>query len=814
MATTIFPCEYCPARLASLQGLCSHVEQSRACRQKQRAQYLPIESGSESDEPELPNIAGNILASYLDDPTGSNQDFIADPPLEMSEDNNPCIDLVPSDPLRPPKCSRVTVEEVEDEDDIWVQYFPQKSDAGKRGEECETPFEKHFRKQKIEGQEPWDPFQSEEEWDLARWLMTSGIHEGCKPSFHNNRAFLKFIDALPRGPAWHCQLMELTGDEVDEKGVKKKEVVELWFRDPLDCICELLGNPAFRAKQGFVLHQIFRSAEKENWESSKMWTASWWWEIQKLLTPGATLGPVIISSDKTQLTKFSGDQQAWPVYLTIGNIDMETHCAPSSHATILLGYIPVTKLEIFDKKKRSAVAHQLFHDCMCHILALLKTAGEEGVEMECTDGFPTLLTIQSNVFLLAAVKIHVHIVWLHQGPTEILPMHHGAIQQKPWVYSTSRPMTGNEHKNMEKIFLSVIADTTNHAIQCAAKGALDFIYYSHFKIHCDESLTKMDVAWAAFHSNKQIFINLAIRKNFNINKLHKLKHYTNSICSRGTAAGFNTEAMERLHIDLAKVGYKATNKKWAVLGYTAQPAVAEDKTEEEDSGMGEDEGGDADTDKSIPAPSFSIPKTPHFPSLTTASISTDFHAPNLLHNLTKFLVSKLITPPMDPTEESTFPVYKHVAITLPVVPEVTRHVVQDKVHAGKSEPMKITLSGMRHPMPGQFNTVLVRTRKWAEKASPIDGLGVARVWVIFKLPEQHGNYPDPLVYIDWFKPLTTPVPNLEMQKQNTWSRSILHAGTTGATKYYQAYCQTLPVLPGDGRNWMLQFMPYLKVASL
>ncbi|KAJ7862571.1 hypothetical protein B0H13DRAFT_1900002 [Mycena leptocephala] len=290
----------------------------------------------------------------------------------------------------------------------------------------------------------------------------------------------------------------------------------------------------------------------------------------------------------------------------------------------------------------------------------------------------------------------------------------------------------------------------------------------------------MDAVWAAFHDNKQIFIDLAVRKNVDVNKLHKLKHYTNSIRSRGTAAGFNTEATERLHIDLAKVGYKATNKayiqematwlrrqesvqkfgaylQWAVPGYAAQPTVAEDKMEEEDGDAGEDEGADAEADESIPAPGFSLRQTAHFPSLSAASISTVFHAPDFLPNLTKFLVSKSITPPVDPTEESVLPVYKHVGLTSPVVPEVTRHVVHDK-------------SGMRPPTPGQFDTVLVRTRKRAEGESPIDGLGVARVRVIFKLPEHHGNYPDPLVYIDWFKPLTTPVANLEMYRVSLSTR--------------------------------------------
>jgi hypothetical protein len=42
------------------------------------------------------------------------------------------------------------------------------------------------------------------------------------------------------------------------------------------------------------------------------------------LPEGSTAAPLIISTDKTQLSHFSGDKQAWPVYLSIGNINKET----------------------------------------------------------------------------------------------------------------------------------------------------------------------------------------------------------------------------------------------------------------------------------------------------------------------------------------------------------------------------------------------------------------------------------------------------------------------------------------------------------
>ena len=109
-------------------------------------------------------------------------------------------------------------------------------------------------------------------------------------------------------------------------------------------------------------------------------------KLQDNLPDGATIASLILSSDKTQLSVFQGDKSAWPVYLTLGNISKEVRHQPSAHATILLGYLPVAKLECCTEETHSLASYRLFHFCMSKILEPLVKAGKDGVKITCSDG--------------------------------------------------------------------------------------------------------------------------------------------------------------------------------------------------------------------------------------------------------------------------------------------------------------------------------------------------------------------------------------------------------------------------------------------
>ncbi|KIJ62061.1 hypothetical protein HYDPIDRAFT_176793 [Hydnomerulius pinastri MD-312] len=253
----------------------------------------------------------------------------------------------------------------------------QKKAGAYRASSTQTLFHRIRDEQVLRGGDIWGPFADEDEWELAKWLIKNvGQTQAEK--------FLK-LNTLPRGAEWQCESITLTGDLTDDNGECYVEEVELWHRDPVECIQELLGNPMFAPHLKYAPEQHYTGPDNDNRIINEMWTADWWWKIQERLPAGATIAPVILSSDKTQLSRFRGDKSAWPVYLTLGNISKDLRRQVTSHAMVLLGYLPIAHFDGFSDKAKPIAKYHLFHHCMTMILTSMAEAGKVGVDMTCTD---------------------------------------------------------------------------------------------------------------------------------------------------------------------------------------------------------------------------------------------------------------------------------------------------------------------------------------------------------------------------------------------------------------------------------------------
>ncbi|EKM74821.1 hypothetical protein AGABI1DRAFT_47382 [Agaricus bisporus var. burnettii JB137-S8] len=686
-------------------------------------------------------------------------------------------------------------------------------------------------------------------------------------------------------------------------------------------IQDLLNDPVVGKNNVYAPFRVFRDSECLVRKYGEMWTGDWWWETQKKLPEGATLVPVIIGSDKTQLTSMSGDKQAYPVYLSLGNIPQETRRKASSRTMVLIGYIPVTKLECFSHERRSREGHQLFHQCMETMFEPLRESGKLGVVMKCADGkkrrihpilaayiadYPeqclvccckentcptcTVLPIQRGDPLhspprdpdqtlcvlvakmngfrpsefekwsLRAVKPfwrhlpHCNIFTsitpdilhqLHKGifkdhlvswTTEAMaggirevdrrfksmPKHFSIRHFKNGISSTSQ-WTGTEHKNMEKVYLGILANATDPQVIRTARAALDFIYYAQMEVHTDETLGQLDQSWATFHANKDVFRDLGIRQHFNISKLHNIRHYVDSIRTLGSATGYNTEATERLHIDFAKVGYRASNKKdyikqmttwlarqeamrkfsaylnWAVPGLKPtekkdddQPSNSVDKPGDSRNDVDEDDY--TDSDEATPEASWKIAKAPAYGHLNATSIEQEFSVTMFPTHLLQYLQKTYPHIPHTITPNSRFPVFRRLILHLPVIPEVSSEGTRDIIVTNRGKSRRITTRGIQKGTPPHFSTVLVRIHPASPHSGPHDGIAVAQVRLIFRLTDNPSE--TPLLYVHWFKPLRDPVPDLGMYQVSFSSHNLQRRASVISVIDIIGSCHLIPKFGG------------------
>lgn len=175
-----YACDNCHTRLPTQQGLRSHIQQTPECASYRSRQYAAAAEYSSSDESDGGDQA---LADGEFESEGMFGDDFGAPNMEdvamdevLSTPAEPAAAAAAVNDTVPTKRSRVTIEEVPDEEDErFTEDFPEQFQAGAVFDQCKTSFEKLRAEQKEAERQPWYPFESKEEWELAQWLMTSGL---------------------------------------------------------------------------------------------------------------------------------------------------------------------------------------------------------------------------------------------------------------------------------------------------------------------------------------------------------------------------------------------------------------------------------------------------------------------------------------------------------------------------------------------------------------------------------------------------------------------------------------------------------------
>ncbi|KAJ4483962.1 hypothetical protein J3R30DRAFT_3839006 [Lentinula aciculospora] len=723
---------------------------------------------------------------------------------------------------------------------------------------------------------PWAPFISETDWRVAHWAKTrgpsstalsellaiDGVPEKLGLLYHNANELNAIIDR--KLPTCHPQFQRR---EVIVQG----EAFEVYFRDILQCIKALYSDAEFAEYLKFTPECHFENDQCSEQLYHDMHTGSWWWstqeKIDKKAGPGRTVVPIILSSDKTQVTVFC-NKSVYPVYMSIGNIPKEIRHKPSHRAYILLGYLPTTNLSHIQNaaSRRRSIAN-LFHTCMRHIVKPLESAGASGVVMASGDGierlnhpifaahigdYPEQILVTccitghcpcctiprqrigentephplrhlqsilealqmadqgAGMFIQACrdagikpifepywAKLPYSNVYLAITPDILHQLYQGVFKHmKHWVIeaygaheidariSTLQQVSGTEHAQMSHFFLRLIADAplpngmSSVCLVRCLRGLLDFLFLAQYPIHSTTTLTSLSDALERFHADKKIFIDLGIRSDFQIPKIHFMNHYVPGIKHMGTLDNFNTEYTERLHIDLAKDAYQATNKK-DELSQMAQWLERKEKN-------------------------------PSVNRVSVEEVMQHYGATIFRDALARYVVQ--LTQPhlsgsrLNNEASSIFLGVSHVSVYHRV-----KYIHQDfftqvsstadSIHA---QPARVGKHGK--PVPARFDTALVRV---SDSDGPLEltvDTRVARVQLISKtlfadIPEK--DRPHHLAYVEWFTSFpSNPDPNHRLYKV---SHCEVEGGRLASVVDIQRLVRSIHLFPRFGRvanrNW-------------
>ena len=341
-------------------------------------------------------------------------------------------------------------------------------------------------------------------------------------------------------------------------------------------------------------------------------------------------------------------------------------------------------------------------------------------------------------------------------------------------------ITGTEHEQISRILLGLIIDIrlpdnmSPGRLLRAVRGILDFLFLARYPVHTSETLVHLDAALKRFHDNKDIFIDLGVRANFNFPKIHFTGHYQRFIELFGTTDNYSTEYSERLHIDLAKDAYRATNMKDEYTQMTAW-LERQEKVLQHDKYL-RPQIHHLDPLRNplrfssvlIQPRELRMSKHPSARGVTIESLKSDYGALYFEDALARF-VAQYQNPQLTKAQIKRAALNVHIPFRKLSVFHRVKYVSCDPYNLEKEENVVDSIHAQParsdkygNVIPGRFDTGLVNYKDGG--MTGVKGHCVGRVRCVFILPSDaltrwfsHTGHVPPkyLAYVEWFTPFPT-----------------------------------------------------------
>ncbi|KAI6006144.1 hypothetical protein EDC04DRAFT_2871755 [Pisolithus marmoratus] len=145
---------------------------------------------------------------------------------------------------------------------------------------------------------------------------------------------------------------------------------DVWFHCPLETVHNMLSNPDFTSEMDYrPYHEYDSKSGKHHFQD--FMSGDWAWDQVDIIAndhlecEGAAFVPIILSSNKTTISVATSQHDYYPLYLSIGNIHNNMHCAHHDGvALIAFLAIPKTTHEYAYTTPFHKFCRQLFHPYM------------------------------------------------------------------------------------------------------------------------------------------------------------------------------------------------------------------------------------------------------------------------------------------------------------------------------------------------------------------------------------------------------------------------------------------------------------------